>query len=157
MTVTPLQKHSKRRAGALSGNLYQCKQVHTYMTGYKTILEANKHNTELLRQLVQAVNSWDDSLDSYEVYDFDDDFFDTYFTGKPEEAARATYFGAIQSWMDDYIRFNGYGNLESLSEYAYNRELLAGADEILDAALAVADSIDLDDTLETCGLLPAAA
>jgi hypothetical protein len=127
------------------------------MAGYKTILEDNKNNTELLRQLVQEVNSWDGSLDSYEVYDFDDDFFDTYFAGKPEEAARATFFGKIQSWMDEYIRFNGYGNLESVSEYAYNQELLSGADEIIDSALAVADSINLEDILQACGLLPTAA
>ena len=32
------------------------------------------------------------------------------------EAARAVYFGNIECWSDEYIRFNGYGNLESLSE-----------------------------------------
>jgi hypothetical protein len=126
------------------------------MTDYKTVLEANKDNTKLLRQLVQEVNSWDGSLDSYEVYDFDDDFFDTYFEGKPEEAARATFFGKIQNWMDDYIRFNGYGNLESVSEYQYNKELLSGADEIIDITLEVADSINLKDILQSYKLLPTA-
>ncbi len=118
------------------------------MTDYKTVLEDNKDNTQLLRQLVQEVNSWDGSLESYEAYDFDDYFFDMYFTGRPEEAARATFFGTIQSWMDDYIRFNGYGNLESLSEYQYNQELLSGADEIISYALEVADSINLEDILQ---------
>jgi hypothetical protein len=127
------------------------------MTDYKTVLEDNKDNTQLLRQLVQEVNSWDGSLDSYAVYDFDDDFFDTYFEGKPEEAARATFFGKIQNWMDDYIRFNGYGNLESLSEYQYTQELVRGADEIISYALEVADHIDLEDILQACGLLPTAA
>ena len=33
------------------------------------------------------------------------------------DAVRAVYFGKIESWNDEYIKFNGYGNLESLSEY----------------------------------------
>lgn len=40
------------------------------------------------------------------------------------------FFGEIQSWFDSYIKFNGYGNLESLSEYqaaelagCYQREI----------------------------------
>ena len=50
------------------------------------------------------------------IYDFDEEFFDMAFSS-PIEAARATFFGNIQSWNDEYIRFNAYGNLESLSEY----------------------------------------
>ena len=51
------------------------------------------------------------------LYDFDEEFFETAFGNDPIEAARATFFGDIQNWSDEYIRFNGYGNLESLSEY----------------------------------------
>ena len=51
------------------------------------------------------------------LYDFDEEFFETAFGNDPIEAARATFFGNIQNWSDEYIRFNGYGNLESLSEY----------------------------------------
>ena len=32
------------------------------------------------------------------------------------DAVRAVYFGKIESWFDEYIKFNGYGNLESYSE-----------------------------------------
>lgn len=57
-------------------------------------------------------NNADDML-----YDFDEEFFDMAFEGKnPMEVARATYFGKI-NWNDEYIRFNGYGNLESVSEF----------------------------------------
>lgn len=49
---------------------------------------------------------------------FDEEFFNTYFDGvEPIEICRATFFGNIQSWNDDYIRFNAYGNLESVSEF----------------------------------------
>lgn len=124
-------------------------------TDYNKILEENKDNHNLLRELVNEVNGWDDSLESYQVYDFDDDFFDTYFEGKPEEAARATFFGNIENWMDEYIRFNGYGNLESLSDYQYQRELLAGADEIIERALELGyeSVIDLKEILTQYDLL----
>lgn len=51
---------------------------------------------------------------------FDDEFFDIYFENKPYEAARATYFGNIQNWNDKYIRFNGYGNLETTHRIDYD-------------------------------------
>ena len=51
---------------------------------------------------------------------FDDDFWETYFKNDPYEAARATYFGNIQNWNDDYIRFNGYNNLETTNSIDYN-------------------------------------
>lgn len=49
---------------------------------------------------------------------FDDDFFDTYFDD-PYEAARAVFFGDINNWNDDYIRFNAYRNLESTNTIDY--------------------------------------
>jgi hypothetical protein len=51
-----------------------------------------------------------------EIFNWDDDFFDMFFEGKPQEAARAASFGQL-NWSDEYIKFNGYGNLESMSEY----------------------------------------
>jgi len=49
-----------------------------------------------------------------EIFVFDEEFFETYFSGSPMAAARAASFGSI-NWSDDYIKFNGYGNLESFS------------------------------------------
>lgn len=50
-----------------------------------------------------------------QIHYFDEEFFKVYFTD-PMEAARATFFGKINSWCDEYIKFNAYGNLESMSE-----------------------------------------
>lgn len=113
---------------------------------YRKVLEENTDNTDLFRGIVSEVNSWDGSLESFEVHDFDDDFFDTYFEGKPMDAARATFFGSIDSWSDDYIRFDGYGNLESLRSSAYADELSDGKDEIIDRAIELREGghIDLD-------------
>lgn len=53
--------------------------------------------------------------DNY-LHSFDEDFFETFFSNKMD-AVRATFFGNIQNWCDPYIKFNGYGNLESLNEF----------------------------------------
>jgi hypothetical protein len=61
-----------------------------------------------------------------QIFDFDDDFFDMFFEGKPGDAARAVHFGSV-NWSDDYITFNGYGNLESISnvnDYIDENELI---------------------------------
>lgn len=61
------------------------------------------------------------------LHEFDDDFFDDYFSNNME-VSRATFFGEINNWLDPYIRFNGYGNLESLTE----NEALAIISDALD-------------------------
>lgn len=53
-----------------------------------------------------------------EIFSFDEEFFETFFSEtKAIDVARAVFFGNIQSWSDDYIKFNGYANLESMSSY----------------------------------------
>jgi hypothetical protein len=66
-----------------------------------------------------------------EIHSFDEEFFNTYFSD-PMEAARATFFGDIQNWSDDYIRFNAYGNLESMGEYEVLGEIDNHLEEIFD-------------------------
>lgn len=70
-----------------------------------------------------------ENLSIPEVYEFDEEFFETMFSS-PAEAVRATFFGNIQNWMDDYIYFNGYGNLESMSKFQFKSEIKESADEI---------------------------
>lgn len=110
----------------------------------KKQLQSLKDNVDALAYMVQEVNSWDGSLESYEVYEFDDEFFSMMFEGRPEEAARATFFGNIQNWMDDYIRINGHGNLESLNEYQRNDELKSGADEIVERYIELVEKGDIE-------------
>lgn len=114
------------------------------MKDYKTILEANRDNVGLLGALASEINAWDSSLEHLEFYEFGDEFFNMFFDGKPIEAARAVFFGSIDSWGDEWIRFNGYGNLESLSDYEREQELLDNADDITGRALELADNIDID-------------
>ncbi len=51
-----------------------------------------------------------------QIFTFDEEFFNSFFSS-PIDAVRACFFGNIESWCDEYIKFNGYGNLESLSTY----------------------------------------
>lgn len=60
-------------------------------------------------------------IEMNEWFDFDEEFFETFLHDKSSyEISRMTYFGKIQSWSDQYIRFNAYGNLESTDEIDYN-------------------------------------
>jgi len=52
-----------------------------------------------------------------DIFDFSDpeEFFETFFSGRTEEAVRAAIFGDV-NWGDNYIKFNGYGNLETITD-----------------------------------------
>jgi hypothetical protein len=85
-----------------------------------------------LREMVGEVNSWNGGLDYLDYQENDEEFFNTYFYNKPDEAVRATYYGDY-NYMDDYVRFNAYGNLESCSKLEFEKELENYQEEIIDA------------------------
>ena len=97
----------------------------------ETILEYLKENTDVIRDLVNECNSWDGSLEDYCYYENDEEFFNMFFEGKPDEAVRASYYGDY-NYTDDYVQFNAYGNLHSVSEYQLEDELQDGVEEIFD-------------------------
>ena len=70
-----------------------------------------------------------DRMDDY-IYQNDEDFFNTYFDGDPDGAVRAAIFGSY-NYGDDYVIFNGYGNLETFDAF--------GAAEHIDEALILED------------------
>ena len=80
----------------------------------------NDFNT--LKDVVRELNSWNACLDYLEVYENDEEFFDMFFEGRPAEVARAIFYGDY-NYNDEYIKFNGYGNLKTLSEYDYEEML----------------------------------
>ena len=96
-----------------------------------------------LNELAKALEDYDTLEDVYyylddreatgceDVYDFDDEFFDTMFESK-QDVARAVFFGDIHNWLDPYIFLNGYGNCESMTEYGFQKMLSENADEIID-------------------------
>lgn len=112
------------------------------MTKIESIKEYLLDNVDELRQIVSEINSWDSGLESLDVHENDEEFFNIFFEGKPMEAVRASFYGDYR-YMDEYVRFNGYGNLESLDEYAYEREMKDYIDEIVDQLIDKKDNIDI--------------
>lgn len=103
-----------------------------------------------LRQLVSNINGYNDSLDQFNVYENDENFFEMFYPEKPYEAVQAAYYGEY-NYNDEYVRFNGYGNLESLSEWDLEREMSNSLDEIAQALIECYEHLQLDDAvLETC-------
>lgn len=96
-----------------------------------------------LNELAEALDDYDTIEDVYynlddreaagceDVYEFDDEFFDTMFASK-QDVARAVFFGDIRNWLDPYIFLNGYGNCETMSEYGFQKMLSESADEIIE-------------------------
>lgn len=87
---------------------------------------------EELRGMVEEVNSWNGELDYLDYKENDEEFFNIYFYNKPDEAVRATYYGDY-NYMDDYVKFDAYGNLESCSELGLEKELENYQEEIIEA------------------------
>lgn len=114
------------------------------------ILEYLKENVDIIRDLVIECNSWDGSLEEYDYYENSEDFFNTYFENNPMEAVRASYYGDY-NYMDDYVQFNGYGNLKSVSLWEYENDMQEGVDYIFETwyELYKQNNVDTyDDTLK---------
>lgn len=113
-----------------------------------------------LEEILRDCISYDGYFDDLDYHEFDEEFFDIYFQGKdrgPMEACRATVFGSV-NWMDEYIHFDGYGNLESCSQWEYEQEVKDRAEEIVEHYLELYEDnnvepstslkIKIDDYLE---------
>ena len=105
----------------------------------KEILE--NMETEKLFELVREINWQDGSLDWLDYWENDEEFYKTFFTEKPMELARAINYGEY-NYMDDYIKFNAYGNLETVNEYELERELKDAIDDITERVIELKDDID---------------
>ena len=116
------------------------------MTIHEKLVDVLKNmDDEDILSVCRDCAGWNGELDDLCWEDFDEDFFSTFFSD-PMEAARATFFGSIQSWADSYIRFNAYGNLESTAYLDYSDDY----DEIADAVESNHDNLSLPDELEEC-------
>ena len=105
-------------------------------------------NVEEAKQAIRELNAWDGSLDHLAVHENDEEFFNTYFDGDVAGAVRAISFGDFV-YGDDLIRFNGYGNLETLNNYQYEEEIEAEIDEIVDLIIEKQAHLSLDSDIES--------
>lgn len=88
-------------------------------------------STKDLEGMVQECSSYDGSLEEYYYYENDEEFFTTRYGDDILSAIRAVCFGHY-NYMDDYVRVNGYGNLDSKSSYDYEDELMDSQEEIIE-------------------------
>lgn len=69
---------------------------------------------------IELIDQWngyclENDMDNY-INDNDENFFEDYFSNNINEAIRAVCYGDYR-YMDDYVVFNGYANLDSFSGY----------------------------------------
>lgn len=113
----------------------------------KEIKEFLVGNMEELKDAVRELNSWNGCMDYLDFYENDEEFFSMMFEGKPMEAVRAAHYGEY-NYNDYYVRFNGYGNLESFSEYDLEQELKSNVDEVIENLIEHQTHVSLTDELE---------
>ena len=96
-----------------------------------------------LKDVVRELDGWNACLDYLDVYENDEEFFNMFFEGRPAEVARAIHYGDF-NYNDEYIKFNGYGNLETLSEYDYEELLKENVEEVIDCLIEYVEHISID-------------
>lgn len=104
-------------------------------------------NVDELRQIANEIHSYSGDLEHLQFWENDEEFFETFFSHNPMEAVRAAFYGDFR-YADPYVRFDGYGNLESLEEYQIEDELKNNVDEIIDLMIENKGNIDLPDEVE---------
>ena len=100
------------------------------------------YTVETLRYMVNEINGWDGSLENLEYYYMED--FNFIMEGRePEFIAHRVYFGDFNP-THDYFRFNGYGNIETISEWELERVMEDWADDIVVAYKELSNEGSLD-------------
>ena len=107
------------------------------------IKELLLNDMDTLRDVVRELDGWNGCLDYLNIYNNDEEFFDIFFEGRPAEVARAIYYGDF-NYNDEYIKFNAYGNLETLSEYDYEELLKENVEEVIDCLIKYVEHISID-------------
>ena len=97
-----------------------------------------------MRSMISEINSIDGSLEYLEYWDNDEEFFNTFFYNNPMEAVRSSYYGDY-NYCDDYVKFNGYGNLESANEYDLVKRYEEYIDDIVKALIEHYQEISIYD------------
>lgn len=105
---------------------------------------------EELKEMVEEVNNYNGQLEEYRYYENNEDFFDDNYYNRPFEAVRDAQDGSY-NYNDEYVRFDGYGSLESASEYEIEDNLQDNAQEIVEAYVDIIDKVcnsDLKNKIE---------
>ena len=104
------------------------------MKNYEEIKNYLLNHVDEIGDIIIEINSIDGSLEYLEYYENDEEFFNMFFPNNPTEAVRSAYYGDY-SYCDKYVKFNGYGNLESADDYKLEKEYKYYIDDIIDSLL----------------------
>lgn len=88
-------------------------------------------NVEDLIRLIQDINSYNGELEHLMVFENDEEFFNTFFNNRPMEAVRSALYGRY-NYNDEYVKFDGYENLESLDQWEYEELVKTHVDEVIE-------------------------
>ena len=103
---------------------------------------SNMDNFEETFELVNIINSYDGSMPCIEYFYNDEEFFNIFFGINTMDAVRAVCFGDYR-YNDDFVKFDGYGNLESVNKYELIAEYDLYKDEIADKIIELYDVCDV--------------
>ena len=104
------------------------------------------HDDDELVEVVQEINSFNDSLEFLQWFDNNEEFYNSFFLDNPMELARAIYYGNYE-YCHDYVKFNGYGNLETTDRYGLVKECKYYIDEIVTELIKVYEEIEVSEEL----------
>ena len=114
------------------------------MKNYEEIKDYLLNHVDEIGDIIIEINSIDGSLDFLEYWGNDEQFFNTFFYNNPTEAVRSAYYGDY-NYCDEYVKFNGYGNLVSFNDYDLENEYKDYIDDILKALLKHYQEISICD------------
>lgn len=101
-------------------------------------------STEQLIDMVRDCISYDGYFEDLDVWEFDEEFFEVFFNNKNAmDVCSATVFGDV-SWGDDYIHFDAYGNLESMSKYEFEQNVEDAREEIIEHFIELYEENNVD-------------
>ena len=102
----------------------------------------NADNFDMVFNLVNVLNSYDGSFSEIEYFYNDEEFFNIFFGINTMEAVRAVCFGDYR-YSDEFVKFNGYGNLVSVNQYEIIAEYSLYKEEIADKLIDISDECDI--------------
>ena len=111
---------------------------------YEEIKNYLLNHVDEIGDIIIEINSIDSSLDYLEYYENDEEFFNMFFPNNPMEAVRSSYYGNY-NYCDKYVRFNGYGNLESFNDYDLENKYKDYIDDIVKSLIEHYQQISICD------------